>query len=453
MVDRGHLKGFLLHPRESVRDFVSEYFSDARDAGEDLMPLVLEACERYGDEHNLLALCNAKRFALNEASLRDVLGRLANSADTNAIFNLNWIVRFAPVGLLTAMQNEVFGTLHLAPSTADRIRRRQKFAQRSGDDLWQALQQFSRKADAKKTDEPIDQSYANDLVEALAPWNVPDTQTLCDLLVALEPQEVWLEIFLADLAGARKLREAVPALVRKLGNESDYLVQSAGDALVDIGDPEALRLICQTYAQETWDFRLCAACVPGRIKRPESEVAILAMLATEEDVTIRTYLCSGLCDLFSPRCIEMGRKEFAAAYDSDAVSLEKEILDVSEILGITLPEAEQWRAQIEEDERKGKEAARHWNELFERLGEAPKRNGAARDSDEDDDEDDLWDEEVPEFDRQTGDPPARYQPAQTGMTEPADRTPYRRETPKIGRNNPCPCGSGKKYKKCCGSKG
>jgi len=27
--------------------------------------------------------------------------------------------------------------------------------------------------------------------------------------------------------------------------------------------------------------------------------------------------------------------------------------------------------------------------------------------------------------------------------------PIRRETPKIGRNDPCPCGSGKKYKKCC----
>ncbi|AKH19770.1 YchJ family protein [Sedimenticola thiotaurini] len=24
-------------------------------------------------------------------------------------------------------------------------------------------------------------------------------------------------------------------------------------------------------------------------------------------------------------------------------------------------------------------------------------------------------------------------------------------SPKIGRNDPCPCGSGKKYKKCCGS--
>ena len=28
--------------------------------------------------------------------------------------------------------------------------------------------------------------------------------------------------------------------------------------------------------------------------------------------------------------------------------------------------------------------------------------------------------------------------------------PFHREEPKIGRNDPCPCGSGKKYKKCCG---
>jgi SEC-C motif-containing protein len=26
---------------------------------------------------------------------------------------------------------------------------------------------------------------------------------------------------------------------------------------------------------------------------------------------------------------------------------------------------------------------------------------------------------------------------------------YRREAPKVGRNDPCPCGSGKKFKKCC----
>ncbi|PJC67711.1 MAG: YecA family protein, partial [Zetaproteobacteria bacterium CG_4_8_14_3_um_filter_59_5] len=26
----------------------------------------------------------------------------------------------------------------------------------------------------------------------------------------------------------------------------------------------------------------------------------------------------------------------------------------------------------------------------------------------------------------------------------------RRELAKVGRNDPCPCGSGKKFKKCCG---
>lgn len=30
---------------------------------------------------------------------------------------------------------------------------------------------------------------------------------------------------------------------------------------------------------------------------------------------------------------------------------------------------------------------------------------------------------------------------------------YTRTTPKIGRNSPCPCGSGKKYKNCCGKNG
>jgi uncharacterized protein YecA (UPF0149 family) len=27
---------------------------------------------------------------------------------------------------------------------------------------------------------------------------------------------------------------------------------------------------------------------------------------------------------------------------------------------------------------------------------------------------------------------------------------FKREGRKVGRNEPCPCGSGKKYKKCCG---
>lgn len=37
-----------------------------------------------------------------------------------------------------------------------------------------------------------------------------------------------------------------------------------------------------------------------------------------------------------------------------------------------------------------------------------------------------------------------------GQAEPKGQT-VRYEAPKPGRNDPCPCGSGKKYKKCCGA--
>jgi SEC-C motif-containing protein len=34
--------------------------------------------------------------------------------------------------------------------------------------------------------------------------------------------------------------------------------------------------------------------------------------------------------------------------------------------------------------------------------------------------------------------------------EPVKARPFVRTEPKVGRNDPCPCGSGRKFKKCCG---
>ena len=38
-----------------------------------------------------------------------------------------------------------------------------------------------------------------------------------------------------------------------------------------------------------------------------------------------------------------------------------------------------------------------------------------------------------------------------GQKQPQKKAPVVNKTPKVGRNDPCPCGSGKKYKKCCGA--
>ena len=41
-----------------------------------------------------------------------------------------------------------------------------------------------------------------------------------------------------------------------------------------------------------------------------------------------------------------------------------------------------------------------------------------------------------------------WEPHRKSLTE--ELVPLRREQPKVGRNDLCPCGSGKKFKKCCG---
>jgi Protein of unknown function (DUF1186)/SEC-C motif len=50
---------------------------------------------------------------------------------------------------------------------------------------------------------------------------------------------------------------------------------------------------------------------------------------------------------------------------------------------------------------------------------------------------------------------ACFQPEEASRpVEPLPTTPvepYRRARPKVGRNEPCPCGSGRKFKKCCGA--
>ena len=51
-------------------------------------------------------------------------------------------------------------------------------------------------------------------------------------------------------------------------------------------------------------------------------------------------------------------------------------------------------------------------------------------------------------------PSATAPPPEMAMrpeAEPPRPMPVRREGKKVGRNDPCPCGSGKKYKKCCGA--
>ena len=77
------------------------------------------------------------------------------------------------------------------------------------------------------------------------------------------------------------------------------------------------------------------------------------------------------------------------------------------------------------------------------MGEAATKapSGKSR-RNEDEQDDDIFDLE--DDDDYLDDPYLPYFPLNSYVPE-----TYVRPEPKVGRNDPCPCGSGKKYKKCC----
>ena len=131
--------------------------------------------------------------------------------------------------------------------------------------------------------------------------------------------------------------------------------------------------------------------------------------------------------MFSERGVEVVRRQIHAGYDRMIVCLEDHLLPVAHVLGIELPEADAWRAEREERERRQAERRAELDELGRRY-QALKARGIdpfAKSA------------EKPK-------PPSRSQPLPEAVE------PVRLDQPKVGRNDPCPCGSGKKFKKCCG---
>jgi SEC-C motif len=422
------LKPFLVHEDRFIRRAASDYFADGWSRDPDLIPLILDACDRYGDKENLRGLSCCDRLLMNGQAFDRVLDHLAKTEDGDAIYHLNRVIVHLPGDLLAARQVDVLGHPKLLREIIPQIRLRCDLAGWTGQKLWDELQEYARQSEDKKDTGGIDHGYVGALVDALARRDVPDDDTICRLLRSLESEEGWLEIFLIDLAGARRIPDAVPALVDKFYIDTDYLLERSKVALARIGDAGAVRLIRTAYPTAPEHFKHYTSGIFGDIKHEESEQAILGLLEVESDPTFRTILCVGLCDLFSERGFDVVRGEIASGYDAFYSSLEEHLLPVAEVLGIGLPEADSWRRQRAEQ---GEQRAARLAEMAEldRRFKALKARG------------------IDPFDRLgTSERVARTQ-------LPAVTAPVRHAAPRVGRNDPCPCGSGKKSKKCCGRGG
>ncbi|GAC1475254.1 MAG: hypothetical protein NVSMB9_27330 [Isosphaeraceae bacterium] len=427
MLTPDKIKPFLLHEDRYIRRAALEYFENSCSTDPDLIPITLEIFSRFGKK-NSDGITAASGFLLTEPALEPVLNHLENSGDPREVDYLNGVLVRAPGPLLLGRRSEILKQEKLSPASVMRIQRRCDLVAWSGERLWNELQDYARRSEDKPDTGEIDFDYVDDLIDALSPFDVPDVHTLCELLRSLRPEEGWLEIFVTDLAGARRLPQAVPALVEKFQIDTDYLLERSEIALARIGDPEAVLRIAAAFPDAPEHFKIYTPDLLGAIKHEVSEKALLSLLEHENDLTIRTLLCMALCELFSRDGIDVVLREIASGYDTTMTCLEDHLLPVAAVLGVELPDAKKWTQAREREEKR---LAAHMAGL-----ESLDREFRAQ-----------------ELERKAS-PLNRYAGLQqndpaTDHSSLALTTPIRRTTHKVGRNDPCPCGSGKKFKKCC----
>jgi SEC-C motif len=196
-------------------------------------------------------------------------------------------------------------------------------------------------------------------------------------------------VYTVYMAGGIREESVIPQLVNLFKNEEaeDLLLEEVANALVKIGTDQVVREVEKIALYgNTYFYTLD---VLGRIKSAVAEQALLRLFDQTDDLTAKTLIADYLCQQLSADSIPKIEALIEEGYDENMLCLEESLYVNCVMNGIDHPKLLHWKSLIEEVEKHS-------------LDEQPL---------------------------------LVTQPVQTGD--------------KVGRNDPCPCGSGKKYKKCC----
>jgi hypothetical protein len=290
----------------------------------------------------------------------------------------------------------------------ERLQRRLTLAAWPMDDLWRRHVELADGDtwNADITDELVDLAHALALrAEAVAERVVAALRQPADVVS-------WSTI---QLAGHLRLRAAAPILAQML-IEADDEASDIGEplmyALIAIGDPAVIGPLASRFADLPWGTRLYMTEVLEHFRCAESERALITLLQDEADVEVASGLAIALCQLGTEDEHALSSLRAMAREDRCdpmAGDLRSELLVLGEMIGREFEESAQWRRQLAEER------------LYERRTPA-------------------WNLELRRM---------NTQPAEEEVVDPPLIETVRREQPKVGRNDPCPCGSGRKHKKCC----
>ena len=437
------VKQGILHPDQLVRDAAVYYFADSFSLDPTIMPLVIQTIEQHGwnDAFGMYSfLQNLMQTEETLAWAIEQLRRRGQPGDEDEAQLTLWLL-----DALTSADPELLHTHEAKIQELDAVNEgvreavdeKTLLAGFTADKLWAELEEFceTNKSEDYLTDEDID--FAHRLVEALGRHPTVFDARVLDILARdiedyTDNPMIWMEPCIVRLAGELRLGEAIPFIIKKLHDDEDIVNPDCMRSLVKIGADQVVGALADDYPDADWGFRASAAEVFEHIHSDRSVERCLVLLATEEDPVIKYRLAQSAVMNFSDEALEPARRlVLDNDLDPDLIEVRNDLLAASMLMGIELPEAERWREESKQDvEFRKKWYAEHVPPTYFDDDEDEYWD------DEDDDEDEYWDDE-------DGDDDEPLPPPDTVV----------REQPKIGRNDPCPCGSGKKYKKCCLKKG
>jgi len=426
------IKAAISHPAEEIRTTALKYFSHRLAQDTTLMPLVIKAVKTYGRNNAFTILRGADRLAQTPETVKWLTAELAKDwpikrvADDNYCFAIALILCQAQTALLDPAMTD----LRCFPDELkDRFLIRLEMASWDWETGWSALEALGKEARENGEFRMKHINHGALLVESLS--RHPDrAEALLSLLQRRYKgydRELmhWLESFLIDLAGEMRLEAAVPAMVERMRYGGEWLSDSCVTALPVIGGDEVVRALADHWRRGNGEFRCGAAKVMGHVHTDLSVTKLSEFFPREKDEDTKDFLAGALLQNFSPEAVAPIRLMLLGhELSPDEMDLRYHLIAACTIMEVTFPEYPRWYQEA----------------LKDNFGWRDYQRDRIRHNFRELEEDDEWDE----HDDQDED-----DEEEDGLEGLPFLIPFPGHGTSVGRNDPCPCGSGKKYKKCC----
>jgi hypothetical protein len=351
------VKPFLLHADDLVRRNVAAYFRESLSQDTELIPLVIEACLKYGEEGNLAGLEAARYFGQSYPSVCAVLELLEHAENEIVVHALNNILAAMSAPVFFLCQGKLSRAPQVFPSTRNTLHQRLGIWNRPPGRLVSSFERLIKEArgEDELNSDLTQRTPAVDLVDALVPYEEPSSKFLIERLAHCSGKTDWGILFVIDLLGKRRVRSAIPAIIECFRIDSEHFARRAAEALIRIGDEEAIQHLCERMPHEDGSFRNRATRTLTGFKHLESEWLLLDLLEGEQDLALKALYGHGLCCHYSIRGETLIRRLIALLAPEDARRLKIGLLVTSIIHGRNLPEAATWREEILDFHRESEE--------------------------------------------------------------------------------------------------